>query len=59
MTLAAEQKKINNDANDLNLFNNDIDGQLENEEVEASTPSEESSEFALKMINSSDKSQLL
>ena len=52
MTLAAEQKKINNDANDLNLFNNDIDGQLENEEVEASTPSEESSEFALKMINS-------
>ena len=52
MTLASEQKKINNDANDLNLDNNDIDDQLEDEAVEAATPAEESSEFALKMINS-------
>ena len=52
MTLAAEQKKINNDDNDLNLDNNDIDDQLEGEAVETATPAEESSEFALKMINS-------
>ena len=52
MTLASEQKKINNDANDLNLDNNDIDDQLEGEAVETATPAEESSEFALKMINS-------
>ena len=45
-------KKINNDANDLNLDNNDIDDQLEGEAVETATPAEESSEFALKMINS-------
>ena len=52
MTLASDQKKINNDANDLNLDNNDIDDQLEGEAVETATPAEESSEFALKMINS-------
>lgn len=52
MTLAAEQKKINNDANDLNLDNNDIDDQLEDDAVESAKPAEESSEFALKMINS-------
>ena len=52
MTLAAEQKKINNDANDLNLDYNDIDDQLENDAVESAKPAEESSEFALKMINS-------
>ena len=52
MTLASEQKKINNDAYDLNLDTNESDDQLEDEAVEAATPAEESSEFALKMINS-------
>ena len=52
MTLAAEQKKTDDDTNNLILETNEIDDQLENETVESATPAEESSEFALKMINS-------
>ena len=52
MTLAAEQKKTDDDTNDLILETNEINDQREDETVESATPAEESSEFALKMINS-------
>ena len=52
MTLAAEQKKTDDDINDLILETNEIDDQRGDETVESATPAEESSEFALKMINS-------
>ena len=52
MTLAAEQKEIYDEATDFLSENADLEGQIEGETNEAQAPKEESSEFALKMINS-------
>jgi hypothetical protein len=52
MTVAEEQNKADNNPSDLQSETIDLENQIDGERDEIEVPAEESSAFALKMINS-------
>ena len=52
MTVAEEQNKADNNPSDLQSETIDLENQIDGERDETEFPAEESSAFALKMINS-------